>query len=176
MSQEMKKVVLALLAAHGLKEAFEAACGGEFHVRFDNEPYMALVIEKIASDQVSVAHYGEQNGDLMKDPEIVFSIRDDQWLPASFENSYRGVYQEAIFVKDDGKEYCRPRLLQSLKSFAATWARNIRAQGWLKDKVKVESYTHQHLLDARLRPPAPAADVHLEADYEDRNGCGYDGE
>ena len=49
-------------------------------LKIENAPYMALVIE--ATDEsgpgglpaISVAHYGEQNGDLMRDPEMCFEL------------------------------------------------------------------------------------------------------
>ena len=57
--------------------------GGWHHglyLTIENPPYMALVIE--ATDEsgpsglpaISVAHYGEQNGDLMRDPEMCFEL------------------------------------------------------------------------------------------------------
>ena len=57
--------------------------GGWHHglyLKIENPPYMALVIE--ASDEsgpcslpsISIAHYGEQNGDLMRDPEMCFEL------------------------------------------------------------------------------------------------------
>ena len=57
--------------------------GGWHHglyLKIENPPYMALVIE--ATDEsgpcglpaISVAHYGEQNGDLMRDPEMCFEL------------------------------------------------------------------------------------------------------
>ena len=67
------KTVLAIL-----KQA-----GGWHHglyLKIENPPYMALVIE--ATDEsgpcglpaISVCHYGEQNGDLMRDPEMCFEL------------------------------------------------------------------------------------------------------
>ena len=57
--------------------------GGWHHglyLKIENPPYMTLVIE--ATDEsgpcglpaISVAHYGEQNGDLMRDPEMCFEL------------------------------------------------------------------------------------------------------
>jgi hypothetical protein len=57
--------------------------GGWHHglyLRIENQPFMALVIE--ATDEsgpcglpvLSIAHYGEQNGDLMRDPEMCFEL------------------------------------------------------------------------------------------------------
>ena len=51
-----------------------------FHIKIENPPYMALVIEDIQElgphgfPVISVAHYGEQNGDLMRDPEMCFEL------------------------------------------------------------------------------------------------------
>jgi hypothetical protein len=41
-----------------------------------------------------VAHYGEQNGDLMRDPEIVFEVVADHWQPVSIQQDYVGSYRE----------------------------------------------------------------------------------
>lgn len=48
------------------------------YLKIGNPPYMALVIEAVPGrgplgcPALSVAHYGEQNGDLMRDPEMCF--------------------------------------------------------------------------------------------------------
>jgi len=50
------------------------------YLKVSNEPFMALVIEAMDESgpcglpAVSVAHYGEQNGDLMRDPEMCFEL------------------------------------------------------------------------------------------------------
>ena len=60
---------------------------------------MALVIE--ATDEsgpsglpaISVAHYGEQNGDLMRDPAMVFEVdATGNFHPVSFQQDNLGVY------------------------------------------------------------------------------------
>ena len=48
-------------------------------VKIENAPYMALCVENIglgprSQTALSVAHYGEQNGDLMCDPEMCFEL------------------------------------------------------------------------------------------------------
>ena len=59
------------------------AAGGWNHglsLRIDNPPYMSLCIEAVDESGpyglpgLSVAHYGEQNGDLMRDPEMMFEL------------------------------------------------------------------------------------------------------
>ena len=55
------------------------------YLKIENPPYMALVIEAtpepgpLGSAAISVAHYGEQNGDLMRDPEMCFELRNRRY-------------------------------------------------------------------------------------------------
>ncbi len=84
---------------------------------------------------VSVAHYFEQNGDLMADPDLVFEVNPDSWKsgewgPVSFTQHSTGTYQEAVVIRD-GKVMMNTRLVASLKSFARTWDRNLDAQGYV---------------------------------------------
>ena len=49
------------------------------YLKIENPPYMALVIEApelgpLGLPGISVAHYGEQNGDPMRDPEMCFEL------------------------------------------------------------------------------------------------------
>lgn len=49
-------------------------------IKIDNAPFMDLVIEAVGSPGpdglpvISVAHYGIQNGDAMRDPEMCFEL------------------------------------------------------------------------------------------------------
>ena len=67
-------------------------------LKIANAPYMDLVIEAIEEGPsglpaVSVTHYGEQNGDLMRDPEMCFELRDGELDPWYYRNDYVGVEQ-----------------------------------------------------------------------------------
>ena len=44
------------------------------YVKIDNARgiFMPVIVEQVGRNQISIAHYYEQNGDLMADPEIVF--------------------------------------------------------------------------------------------------------
>jgi len=154
----MKEIIEAILKKWNLLEAFEKARGGEFHLCITNPPYMELVIEKVDSQQISVAHYGELNGDAMRDPEVVFRLPD--WTPLYIQQDYMGAFRETH--DENGNPI--PREVASLKSFCATWAKNLRDQKFAA-RGKAISSTHAHLLN-----PAPAPAAHLEADYEDRTG------
>lgn len=126
-----------------VQKIIELLGGNEFsHVRLENGGYMPLTIERIGTfgpndfPLFSVCHYGEQNGDLMADPEMTFAVSPDgRWCPVSFRNDYTGTYQEgsngAMWFDDDGKPWSRPRLVRDLKSFAVQWNKNIGQQGFV---------------------------------------------
>jgi hypothetical protein len=113
------------------------------YLRLENPPLMRLVIETIADPypngayEVSVAHYSEQNGDAMRDPEITFLVAPTQdggwaWSPLTFENSYLGCYQAAAEVTREGRLRVRDaRLMNELRDFANPWDLNIKHQGFI---------------------------------------------
>ncbi len=97
---------------------------------------MRLVIEHIGTgprggELVSVAHFGEQNCDLIRDPEIVFEAAAGQWQPVSIQQDYVGGYREVVIVGEDGKIYVRPAEVRDIASFARIWNRNLKYQGFV---------------------------------------------
>ena len=96
---------------------------------------MALVIE--ATDEsgpcglpcISVAHYGEQNGDLMRDPEMCFELGRAYLDPFYFRNDYLGVEQWSRLI--DGTNYViHSELHRQHDQFAKQWDNNLRLQGF----------------------------------------------
>ena len=144
---EMKNVIEAILKRHGLLEAFNTS--QDFHLKIENSPWMPLVIER-HGDEISVAHYGELNGDLIRDPECTFRL---DWTPTSITQDPVGRYAE-VFPIIDGQQMVRPKLLRELKSFASLWARNLKEQGFAGNGVKVSSLTHAAMLKGRARLPS----------------------
>ena len=74
--------------------------GTDTAVRIRVEGYMPLSIESIGTSAdgnrlIAICHYGKLNGDLMRDPEMVFEIRGsaapDMAEPLSFRNDYMGL-------------------------------------------------------------------------------------
>jgi hypothetical protein len=105
-------------------------------IRLEVPGFMRLVIEHIGrgprgGELVSVAHYGEQNGDLMRDPEIVFEVVSAGWYPISIQQDYVGSFQEAVFTGQDGKVYVRPALIKDIQVFTRIWDKNLAHQGFL---------------------------------------------
>ena len=108
------------------------------YIRLENPPYMRLVIEYIGvgprgMPSIAVAHYHEQNGDAMRDPEIVFEVNSDgEWCPVSYRQDNLDIYQDAVFLGDNDQVTVHPKMVQHLKAFARQWDRNIAQQGFLK--------------------------------------------
>ena len=125
--------------------------GSDTAVRLTVNGYMPLSVEAIGQSAegnrlVSICHYGEQNGDLMRDPEMVFEIHTyaspDMAEPLSFRNDYMGLMQEVYRYDDDGrKTHVNTKLKQDLKSFARTWFTNLKDQGFLGDTAIRERLT-----------------------------------
>jgi hypothetical protein len=115
------------------------------YIRLEVEGFMPLCIEYIGEGPrglplISVCHDGEQNGDAMRDPDVVFEVDCETgmgWVPVSFRNDYLGIYQEAVFTDEAGRVMIRPALVKDLKAFARTWDKNVNNQGFLEVARKV---------------------------------------
>jgi hypothetical protein len=111
-------------------------------VSIKNEPWMRLAIEVLTEPGpdghivVSVAHYGEQNGDLMRDPEMLFEVVETSgsvsFQPFYFRNDYVGVEEWSRHRDESGTPTGNPRLTRELEAFAAIWDRNLKEQGFLR--------------------------------------------
>ena len=119
--------------------------GSDTAVRLTVTGYMPLSVEAIGKSAegnrlVSICHYGEQNGDLMRDPDMVFEIHTyatpHMAEPLSFRNDYMGTIQEVYRYDDSGKKtHLNARLKRELDSFTRTWFTNLEEQGFLSDTV-----------------------------------------
>lgn len=114
-----------LLRSHHLWDRFESQI--DFHVRFDLAGYQRLVIER-HGHCISVAHYFEQNGDLIADPEVEF--HHPTWTPTAITQAF-GLRREK-FSERSGSTWIDPRFHREVSAFLSLWARNLRAQGWIE--------------------------------------------
>ncbi len=132
------KHVQQMIDQHGGFEAVRTR-----YLRLENPPFMRLVIEVICGPnpngayEMSVAHYAEQNGDAMRDPEITFLVvpaaESTTWTPLTFENSYLGAYQVVAEVSSEGLiQVKQTRAMNDLRDFANQWDRNLKEQGFLE--------------------------------------------
>ncbi len=119
--------------------------GGHSAVRITVEGYMPLSVEEIGIDGeghrlASLCHYGEQNGDLMRDPDVVFMFQDTPHgsiaEPVSFRNDYLGLNQDVYRYDEQGKRtHLDTTLKLHLKEFAQTWFANLEEQGFFGDQA-----------------------------------------
>jgi hypothetical protein len=129
-------------------KALTTLLGADMAVRIRVDGYMPLSIEAIGASAngnrlISICHYGEQNGDLMRDPEMVFELYTHGELsvaePLSFQNDYMGLLQEVYRYDESSKKtHVDTRLKADLKSFARTWFRNLREQGFFSAQAERE--------------------------------------
>jgi len=88
-------------------------------ITIENPAYMALTIEKISEMQIVVGHYYRQMGDRMADPEIVFRVHDDDWIPIEY-------------TQNPGIHRHDPNGLHALDDFVDQWDRTLRRQGFVE--------------------------------------------
>ena len=94
---------------------------------------MPVVVEYIGFiggfPSYSFAHYGEQNGDLMRDPEMEFiKGPDGMFYPVSFRNDYAGAYTRSLELDGDQILGVYPKQQADQAEFANMWMRNILHQ------------------------------------------------
>lgn len=112
------------------------------YLKIENPPYMALVIEAVGEPgplglpAITVAHYGEMNGDLMRDPEMCFELVKPigsglSLDPYYWRNDYMGVEQWSRYLMR-GQYVAHVGLHGQHQEFAYLWDSNIHAQRFLE--------------------------------------------
>ena len=100
---------------------------------------MPLCVEQIGSTRFgkseplplwSFAHYYEQNGDAMRDPDVVMMDAPGGLFPISFRQDGLGLNQEAVtYDENDGRIIgVRVKMQADIASFCNTWSRNLAHQ------------------------------------------------
>ncbi|EMA49108.1 hypothetical protein C451_19513 [Halococcus thailandensis JCM 13552] len=114
---ETMKSIEKILKKKGV-ESLEAMELNESYT-IQSQGYHELTIEKVGSDRLSVAHYYTQRGDLMRDPEIVFRIEEnDSWTAVEYQQDDCGIYQHDKSGLD-------------LSEFIKQWDENLGNQGFV---------------------------------------------
>ena len=99
------------------------------YVKIENPPYLPLVIEAVDESgplglpALSVAHYGEQYGDAMRDPEMRFEIGyagGAHLIPYYWRNDYVAVEQVSRAIIND-HYVALLQLQEQHEQFAKTW-------------------------------------------------------
>jgi ParB family chromosome partitioning protein len=91
---------------------------------------MAVTVERVGARHYSVAHYHEQNGDLMRDPEVVFwQGPDDRFYPIEFtQDGAPPIYQRLVEFEDGKPARIMERQQKGCAVFCSTWLVNIKRQ------------------------------------------------
>jgi hypothetical protein len=125
--------------------------GGRVYIKLLSEGYMPLTIECVLENiktpfgeaaLYSLCHYFEQNGDLMRDPEMCFLVVDNRResnqydLIGIYPQMYRmdglGLDRESIRIENGKMVSFRAFMQRDHAIFACSWLKNIRQQGFLK--------------------------------------------
>ena len=112
----------------------------EHHRKFLSGGYMPLTMESLGytfhdCKVYSITHYGEMNGDLMRDPDMTVAVDSQAGTvePLTWQNDYMGRYSEVYTSSADGRELYRPRLRTELDRFLWQWLKNIGEQKFSPD-------------------------------------------
>lgn len=96
--------------------------------------HMPLSIERLWTNMYSLTHYYKQNGDMMRDPDVVL-FRDERgrWFPVTFRRDGGvPVYTVALEMDATGITGVYRRRYASVRDFVRLWLRNLRAQHGIK--------------------------------------------
>lgn len=113
------------------------------HRKLDNAPgtFMSVCVERQTERHYSIAHYFEQNGDLMADPEMTFFRSDDGAVyPCTFQQDNLAMYRIGLDITDEGViEHTSIKEQHDQAAFADQWMANIAVQQGLNIAEAKES-------------------------------------
>jgi hypothetical protein len=105
------------------------------HTKIDNAEgtFMALHVECIGKCNLgrvySLAHYYEQHGDLMQDPEMLFiQAADGGYYPAEIWQDAVNSHSVGVLIEDGNAVSIDETEQADLTVFAEVWLKNIRQQ------------------------------------------------
>lgn len=95
-----------------------------------NGGIMSVHVECIGKDRFSIAHYFEQECDLMSDPEMTFWVCEGKVFPCSFiQHGGLPILENALlFDENDQPHSANAQKIQELSIFANDWMNNINDQ------------------------------------------------
>ena len=118
-----------------LKKMMEMMIEGYAKIDNSERSYMAVSIEEIFNNDkyrlISIAHYFEQNGDLMVDPEviIIYSKIMNLYMPSYFkQDGFLGREEESIVMENGEIKGIRTKMQSDHTIFANMWLKNIKIQ------------------------------------------------
>jgi curved DNA-binding protein CbpA len=127
LNQAAKKIMLKILSVMESK-------GDATYRKFDNSEgtFMPLSVEIIGETkmgrEISLAHYYEQNGDLMADPEMIFLEVEGEFYPAYYKQDGLGLEKYSIKYDREKMIGYNRALQKDQTQFANMWLKNIKQQ------------------------------------------------
>ena len=105
-------------------------------IKIDNSDgtFMPVSVEEIFNNEkykvFSVAHYYEQNGELLADPEMVFIYHRvlKAYMPCYFKQENIGIEQNSVIFENGEIMGIRTKMQADHTEFANMWLRNIKNQ------------------------------------------------
>ena len=114
--------------------------GGAVEIKRASEfmPLYVAIIQTVsdAEEWVSLAHYGEEQGDLMRDPEMMFyhDRKEGKAYAMTFRDDYAGTWEDSIKPDTDGRPWkVSPARQKHHTAFAEVWLKNIKSQQNIKE-------------------------------------------
>ena len=93
---KMQAVIRALTEKHGVDMTQPQS-----YLRLDMPNFDRLIVETIDARRLVVAHYFEQNGDLVPDPSVTFFVIDSgEWVPIGIEQALGGPVLAVLGPRD----------------------------------------------------------------------------
>lgn len=127
-SPKMKKVIEALAEKHQIDLSKKGA-----YFRLEMAGFDCLVVERVHSEKIVVAHYYEVNDLSIPEPDVVFYTGNAiGWVPISITQSLTGLRTYATVTGGTASELeiSDPKGQNDLAEFTEQWAKNIESQGW----------------------------------------------
>jgi len=95
----------------------------------NDSTYLPLTIEILDNNQISLCHYDDINGDLMRDPEMVFWKDDDsEYYPFYYRNDYVAFEQLIGEIIENKLIIENIEDQESQVEIANIWMKNIKYQ------------------------------------------------
>ena len=99
--------------------------------------YMPLCVECIGETRFgkseplklwSFAHYYEQEGDAMRDPDVIMMDAPGGLYPVGFRQDSLGIDNEAVVYNDGNISGVKVKMQADITSFCNDWAQNLKHQ------------------------------------------------
>ncbi len=121
-------------SAEGILERLVAGLemlGGSRKIDNTNGAFMPVCVERVEETEhgpvFSVAHYFEQNGDLVADPDVtLLRAADGEFYPLTYQDAR--AYRRSVELDSDGGVRANRRMQAALAQFVGVWMKNIGSQ------------------------------------------------